>query len=201
MFYTRVRLLLETMNLIGHGSNNKSRIVVDKKSGTVIKNIKSLCRLEKEVASFLCQQYKEKLGLNFIYSETQDGYKLQMPIMKLAGAKYYQYTPEELFSATAEMLHPLENNPLFFANECKSSLVRYIKIYCRDSKPSNFFIHNGKAYLLDLEDFFFSWYDKNGNILSIDSTAYSSKGKIKEYQMPKTSKPRWRIIKKYMLVY
>ena len=200
MFYTYFRLILERFGLINHKVKNNT-IEINWKLKRIRKTIYTNCNLEKEVARYLCLQYRIKLNLDFQYTNTDRGYIIDAPIVKLPPF-YYKLIPSvKRFKHTSELLSGLINSNVFTANNTRKNTTDKIEIFCRDSKVNNYFYHNKKLYLLDLEDFFFIVKDKNDKELSISEINTQVNRIIKYYQLPKSIGKFGNIIKKHMFTY
>lgn len=200
MFYTYFRLILERLGLINHKVTN-STIKIDWKNKRVRKTISTECNLEKEVARYLCLQYRLKLNLDFQYINTNTGYIIDAPIVKLPPFYYKLLPSNKRFINTFNLLSGLINSPNFTANKAKKNNTDIVEVFCRDSKVNNYFYHNRKLYLLDLEDFFFIVKDKDNKELSILEINTHVNRIIKYYQLPKSIGKFGNIIKKHMFTY
>ncbi len=169
------------IKFIGVDKFYKEKIIRMNSDGRITKISSFTTNLEYDIMVFLCKKYNEIMGggnlftCSIIHKYSQIDClctNFTHPLMGI-GVMNYLCSKRKLTEETENLLSEyintegtLLNNLLKMNPNIKTILL---EIGSDKYKRDNYFSYKGKYYLLDIENFYFKLYDKNNNIIPINS--------------------------------
>ena len=154
--------------------NGKNYIkIIDINDGLVKKKSFNVSNLDADILKFFCKKYNEFLPYNFKFNmiklENINVTSFSHLFLKRSIIQYI--VPKSvLFNNTKKILDEYVNDKDSLVHELKeqNKFIDRIEVDMGNDKyvPNNYFMHNWKIYLFDIENFYLKFYDSNNNLLS-----------------------------------
>lgn len=184
--FTRLRLFLLKKKL---NARNISRVgwgnYIKLQKDSVIKISGSKTRFEQQILNYLITYYKNvlKLGFDAQFDTCTNEIMVISPLVNLSLLSYI-LPKKYLFKETKRILSTFANSSVCTLQylKQKNPIIDKFEIYCADLNPGNFFHYKSKFYLLDIEDFYFIMYDKEGNKIKAEKLCKEDQNFLIKYQ-------------------